>query len=51
MGLTSIELRRGDTEKRTFACSRCASIETKIATDPLKSDEIVRMASKIRPPG
>jgi hypothetical protein len=50
MDLTSIAPRTDGTEKRTFECSRCAYIETKIASDPLRSDEIVRMASHIRPP-
>jgi hypothetical protein len=50
MDLTSIAPRPDGTEKRTFECSKCAFIETKIASDPLRSDALVRMASNIRPP-
>ena len=50
MDLTGIAPRSDGTEKRTFECSKCAFIETKIASDPLKSDAIVRMTSNIRPP-
>ena len=37
-------------EKRTFECNKCDSIETKIADDPLKSDAVVRLADSLRPP-
>jgi len=50
MDLTSMAPRSDGTEKRTFECAKCAFIETKIASDPLESDVIVRMASHIRPP-
>lgn len=50
MDLTSIAPRPDGTEKRTFECPKCAFIETKIASDPLRSDAHVRMASHIRPP-
>ncbi len=50
MELTSIAPRLDGTEKRTFECAKCAFIETKIASDPLKSDALVRMAGNIRPP-
>ena len=50
MDLTHIAPRSDGSEKRTFECSKCTYIETTIASDPLKSDAIVRMASNIRPP-
>ena len=50
MDLTLIAPRPDGSEKRTFECSKCEFIETKIASDPLKSDAIVRTASNIRPP-
>jgi hypothetical protein len=50
MHLASIAPYPDGAEKRTFECSKCEFIETKIASDPLKSDAIVRMASNIRPP-
>ena len=50
MDLTSITPRPDGTEKRTFECSKCAFIETKIVSDPLGSDAFVRMANNIRPP-
>jgi hypothetical protein len=50
MDLTGIALRLDGAEKRTFECAKCAFVETKIVSDPLKSDELVRMASNIRPP-
>ena len=50
MDLTGIAPCPDGVEKRTFECSKCEFIETRIASDPLKSDAIVRMASNIRPP-
>jgi hypothetical protein len=50
MDLTSIAPRPDGTEKRSFECSKCAFIETKIASGPLKADVFVRMANGVRPP-
>jgi hypothetical protein len=47
MDLTGIAPRLDGAEKRTFECCKCAFIETKIASDPLNSDALVRMASNI----
>ncbi len=49
MDLTTIAPRPDGTEKRTFECSKCAFIETKIASGPLNSDALVRMANGVRP--
>ena len=37
MDLTGIAPRPDGTEKRTFECSKCNYMETKIVSDPLKS--------------
>lgn len=50
MDLTSLVPRAVGSEERTFECSRCGSIETRVAADPLKSEELVRMSKNIRPP-
>jgi hypothetical protein len=50
MDLTNIVPRPDRSEKRTFECSKCAYIETKIASDPLCSEQIDRLTTSIRPP-
>ena len=50
MDLSSIVPRPGHCEKRTFECSKCNFIETRMVSDPLQSDEINRLAGNIRPP-
>ena len=50
MDLTSIALRPDGTEKRTFECSKCAFIETKIASNPLMSDALVRTSGENKSP-
>jgi hypothetical protein len=50
MDLTNIVSRSDRSEKRTFECPKCAYIETKIASDPLLSEQIGRLTTNIRPP-
>jgi ribosomal protein S27AE len=37
-------------EKRMFECTKCHFIETKTVADPLKSDDVERLTTNIRPP-
>ena len=37
-------------EKRTFECPKCESIETRTVADPLKSEAVARLTANIRPP-
>jgi len=50
MDLTSIVPRSDHSEKQTFECSKCAYIETKIASDPLRSEQVGRLTTNIWPP-
>jgi len=50
MNLTSITPRPDHCEKRIFECPKCRFIETRLATDPLQSKEIKRLAHNVRPP-
>jgi hypothetical protein len=50
LDLTRSASRPDGTEKRTFECYKCHYIETKVVSDPLKSDAIVGMANHVRPP-
>jgi hypothetical protein len=50
MKLTSFVARSDGSEKRTFECPKCAFMDTRIASDPLKSEAIARLADSIRPP-
>jgi len=37
-------------EKRTFECPKCESIETTTVADPLKSETVARLTAYVRPP-
>ena len=37
-------------ERRTFECPKCESIETMTVADPLKSEAVARLTANIRPP-
>jgi hypothetical protein len=50
MNLASIALRPDRSEKRTFECPKCDFIETRVVSDPIRSEEINRMANSIKPP-
>jgi hypothetical protein len=49
MDLSSIVPRPDHCEKRTFECPKCDFIETRVVSDPLKSDEVNRLADNVRP--
>jgi hypothetical protein len=49
MDLTNIVPRFDRSEKRTFECAKCAYIETKIASDPLRSEQVDRLTTNIGP--
>jgi hypothetical protein len=50
MNLSSIIARPDHCEKRIFECPKCDFIETKMVADPLKSEEVTRMADNLGPP-
>jgi phage FluMu protein Com len=50
MNLTDVLARADGSEKRTFDCPKCAYIDTKVVSDPLKSEAFTRMANSIGPP-
>jgi hypothetical protein len=50
MDLTNIVPRSDRSEKRTFECPKCAYIETRIASDPLRSEQADHLTNNIRPP-
>jgi hypothetical protein len=50
MMLARIEPQGGRSDKRTFECPKCNSVEITIVGDPIKSESIARLAAAIRPP-
>ena len=50
MNLTSIVLQGCQSEKQTFECPKCEMIETRVVTDPLKSEAMRRLTNNIRRP-
>jgi hypothetical protein len=50
MMLAQITPQSDRTEKRIFECPKCSFIETRVVTDPLKSESINRLTANIRPP-
>ncbi len=50
MNLASVAPLPDRSEKRTFECSHCDFIETRIVSDPLASEEARRLTDNIRPP-
>jgi hypothetical protein len=50
MELARAEPRKDGSEKQMFECPKCAFIETRMATDPFKSEEIKRLTENVRPP-
>jgi hypothetical protein len=49
MNLSSIVPRPDHCEKRTFECPKCDFIETRMVSDPLKSEEVNRLADNVWP--
>jgi hypothetical protein len=37
-------------EKRIFECPKCSLSETRMVTDPLKSETVERLTAHVRPP-
>jgi hypothetical protein len=50
MMLSRLEPEGDGSQKRTFECSTCGFIETRIVPDPLHSDAVLRLADNVRPP-
>jgi hypothetical protein len=50
MNLTSVTPCDDHSEKRLFECPKCNSIDTGLAIDPLRSEEINRLTDNVRPP-
>jgi hypothetical protein len=50
MDLTNIVPRSDRSEKRTFECAKCDYVETIIASDPLRSEQIDRLTHNVWPP-
>ena len=50
MNLTSVTPRQDCSEKRMFECGKCSFMETKLVSDPMRSEEVNRLANNIRPP-
>jgi hypothetical protein len=50
MNLASIVPRPDRSEKRTFECPKCNFIDTKVVSDPIRSEEFNRLADNVRPP-
>ena len=50
MALAKSEPRRDGFEKRIFEWGKCHYIETKMVADPLRSEQISRLANSIVPP-
>lgn len=50
MALISLEQRPDHSEKRSFECSKCSRVDTKILPDPLSADVVIRLANSLRPP-
>ena len=50
MNLASIAPRPDHSEKRAFKCPKCHFIETVVVPDPIRSEEINRLADNVKPP-
>jgi len=50
MMLARLELTGNGCEKRMFECPKCDFIETKIVTDPIKSEAVARLTENVKPP-
>jgi hypothetical protein len=50
MDLASTVTRPDRSEKRTFECSKCHFIETRVVPDPIRSEELNRLAENVKPP-
>ena len=50
MNLASIAPRPDHSEKRTFKCPKCHFIETLVVPDPIRSEEVNRLADNVQPP-
>jgi hypothetical protein len=50
MDLTQVQTRSDGSEKRIFECSKCKFVETKLLSDPMKSEAVSRLAEGVRPP-
>lgn len=50
MDLAQVQTRPDGSEKRIFECSKCKFVETKLLSDPMKSEAVSRLADGVRPP-
>jgi hypothetical protein len=50
MNLSDLALRSDRSEQRTFECTKCNRVETRLVADPLHSEEMNRLADSVRPP-
>jgi hypothetical protein len=50
MDLLSASPKPDNSEKRIFECPKCHFIETKMIPDPLISNDIRRLTSRLQPP-